>query len=327
MAVGREAERTQAAVEAVRRRREANDKAKVDKTAAEAAPPSEAPEKPASKVAEPAPPKEPPKEAAKPAVDESTFRSQVERAQRAALENERRALESEAALKELRAKVDAFENMNPLDYLKAKNTSLEQMVRDAAAGKLRPTTELDLAMERSGSELAELRKTVEELREREQGREQQAQRERDAAFARQRLTERAEALPLASAMPWAADIARDRYHAARKQGQEVDFESVLSDLNAAIESDGRALLGNEQALKTLLSDGELRASVRRVIDAMEPKQQPKATPPRNDRGGASDGPSAIPREIVSQPGSRAPAIPTERERIAAAGAALRRLRG
>lgn len=318
--MGREVERIERAVSAFRKAR--------GKERDERQPPAEPAPEPKPAAAKPAPADKPP-EPQKPAIDESHYKSQIERLTRGNVENEKRALEAEAKLKELSSKFEGLEKLNPLDLLKQRGTSLEQLVRDAAAGKVKPTTELDLQFEKHTEQARALEKQLQELTAWKAETERRAQAERDLGAVRERMQSRNEALPLSNALSWTAERARDVFYARREAGDEgVDFERVLGDIESAVASDARALMGNEASLKALLADSELRTSVRRVLDALEPKQKQRPTPASSegDLGGGNSAPTNL-REIAAIPGSRAPAIPSAAERVSAARAAVRRHRG
>jgi hypothetical protein len=320
LVVGRDSgegdKRAQRALEKLRSKREADAPAKP----ADAKPDESKPEKSADpvKAAEPKPAEKP----AELQREDLAARAQLEKFQRLALEQERARIEADQRAKELQAKLEAQEKANPLDYLKSKGLSLEQLLRDAQAGKIKPTTEIDIAVDGVRGEIAQFKNEFEQLRQWKAEQDAQARLE----HVKSRLSERAEALPLSSSISWVAEQARNRYDAMRANGEDADFDAVLGAFESAIATDAKALLSNERSLKALLADGELRKQVRAAIDALEPKKT-KAAPasqPGDPRG--ENGLTTIPRDVAAVTGSRSTSIPSEHERLAAARAALQRRR-
>lgn len=328
--VGREHDRTQGALEALRAKRDAAQ----GKTAEQPdAPAPEQQREPAAKPT-PEPPKaadkapEPPKQAEpKPEAD---YQAKVDKLTRSALENERKFREAEQQLKELRDKAERFEKLksNPLDLLKDAGHSFEDLVRKAAKGELRATTDHDLAIEKQGGEVAALREQIDALTAKLEGRETEERTTRERQAASQRIREREEALPVSSALDWASDWAHQQWSSRRQQGQDVSFDQVADELEQHVMGDFRALMLNERALKSLLADSEVKASVQRALGARASAQSKQPTPASSERGSsASDGPSAIPREVAAEPGTRTTGgIPSAAERVAAARERLRQRR-
>jgi hypothetical protein len=309
MVVGRDAgegdKRAQRAIEKLRSKREGQpETAKADEKSS-----AEKPAKPAEKAHEP--PREDP-----------AVRAQLEKLQRAALDQERARIEAEQRLKELQTKLEAQEKANPLDYLKSKGMSLEQLLRDAQAGKIKPTTEIDIAVDGVRGEIAQFKSEFEQLRQWKAEQDAHARLE----HVKSRLSERAEALPLSSSISWVAEQARNRYDAMRANGEEADFDAVLGAFESAIASDAKSLLSNERSLKALLADGELRKQVKAAIDALEPKKTKAAPASQSGDPRGENGLTTIPRDVAAVTGSRSTSIPSEHERLAAARAVLQRRR-
>lgn len=337
MTVGREAERTQRAIEALRKARESSGEqnepaAKATKKAARKAAAQPAQDVSTEQASQSeATAAEPPKQAEPP----PDYETKLARALTGAQKAEHKALETERALAEARRQLAAAQELeqlfatNPLEALKRKGLDLESLNRGVLEGKFKATDARDVAQEAQQAEVAELKKLVAVLREERETERSKAVESQELEIVATRLRERAESSPVVAALSWAPTVARSRFYAERNAGREVDLDAVIQQMNAAAEADVRAVLSDERATRALLADKKIRETIAKALGrgdkdraANEPQAKPGKDSGREDR----ESPRTLISEHAASSAQSTSSRLTDAQRKRAALAALQRLR-
>ena len=327
------------AVEALRKARDNSDAPASEKPAKKAAKQAVAPTTPEAQEASTEPAKQsdaPAAEQPKQAEPPSDYEAKIARALTGTREAERKAREAQAALEAATAKIKALEDLekliesNPLEALKRKGKTFEELARAVAEGKVTPATAEDLARDKQSDELAELKKFAEEIRQEREQLKQRAIETEEIEIVTKRIAERAESSPVLAALGWAPKVARDQFYAARRAGQEVEFDDVLQRMESAASADVRSVLANERAVRALLaSDKSLRETVAKALGvsdkqraATEPQGKPTKT---TGQTATSDEPATLLSSHAAVPGRETPTrISPDQRRNAAIAALLRK---
>jgi hypothetical protein len=281
---------------------------------APAAPPVAAPE--AAPVAEAAPVTEAPAGAAeapaeaKPTPAQSEAALALAKAQKAALQREREAYEAKQRAKQLEAKLkeaeeaaSKYKTLNPLDLLKERGLTYEQLTQEIVEGKYKPPTAEQIAVESTKSEVQKLAEELAALkREREEATVRET-RAREVDWAREQITAAAEKYPLLSAVKWGpAKAVEAFYEQVQKPGVQPDFEDVLSSLEQAIAADADPIFASDAYLKRLLADQKQKE---RVLSLLGIKQsQPAQQASTGAKTATANSPAAIPQVKAAEPGTR-----------------------
>lgn len=280
--------------------------------AAEAAP---APETAATEATPGLPVAEPPKAAeaapvatSTPAQSESALA--LAKAQQAALKREREAYEAKQRLKEYEAKLRDLEayqakvkEASPLDLLKERGLTYEQLTQEIVEGKYKPASPEQLAIEGTKSEVQKLAEELQALKkEREEARVREV-RAQEVAHVAEQIKSAAEQYPLLSAVKWGAEKAVDLfYERFRQTGVQPDLGEVLSSLEQGIASDAEPIFASDAYLKRLLANQEQRD---RVLNLLGIKQtQPAQQASQRAQTATVNSPAAIPQTKAADPGTR-----------------------
>lgn len=252
-----------------------------------------------------------PQESAKPAapdVDAKLARALTgaQKAEARALAAEQQLAEARKTLEQVTALQDRLKK-DPLSALKDAGWDYETLTRKVISGEISATTAAQLAQEQTSTEVAGLKQMIDELkRERDEQRAQQVAAQ-EIDFVKKRISERAETSPLLNALPWAPTAARERFYSLRNQGQDVEFESVLADMESAANSDIRAILSSERAAKALFADKQIRETVIKALglgDKRHAASEPRAEPSKTDGRAPKDGPSTLVQDHAAEPSDR-----------------------
>lgn len=270
-----------------------------------ATPSSPSPEAGAAPTAEGAvtPPPTPAETAPPPKPDDSELR--LSRALRTAQEKERAAFEATRRAKDLEAKLKAAEELEAkrkglsvLDVLKERGYSYEQLTREIVDGKLKPPSPEELATEAVGSEVAQLRKLVDDLRQEREASTKQAQAEATAATLARELKDNAKDFPVLATLPWAPRAIMNR-----SESEGKTYAEAARDLESAVRSDMQNIFASEETLKLLLSNDNFKT---RILELLGIKQSTTASPAsdKGENGERKVTPSAIPQTKATDAGTR-----------------------
>lgn len=209
---------------------------------------------------------------------------------------------------ELAKKLEAYEKASPLELLKLRGTDYESLTRDILAGKLKPPSPEQIAVEQAKSEVEQLKQWREQLETQQRELQERELAKREVEYVTGIVTQQAEAYPALAAIKWAPERAREIFYArAKENGQQPDLSEVLSELHTAVASDVRSVLSDERAAKAILADKAVREMVLKAL-GVGSTERATATPASETGAQPARGatpPRALTQDLASDAGERA----------------------
>lgn len=275
----------------------------------------------------------PTEEAAKP-PPQSESALALARAQKAQLAAQREAYEAKQRIKDYEAKLKAadeaqskFKTLNPIDLLKERGFTYEQVTKDLVDEKYKPLTAEQIAVEEANKRSLALEERLSAFeKEREETRVQQL-RAQEVSYVAEQIKAAAEQFPLLASVKWAPQQAVEAFYKhVKEHGVQPELNDVLSRMEEAIAADAEPIFASDAYLKALLAKPEQRD---RVLSLLGIKQTQPAQQATQRAQATVNSPAAIPQTKAADPGTRKTASKSisPAQRRAAAVAAITAKRG
>jgi hypothetical protein len=223
-------------------------------------------------------------------------------ADRTRYESEQRAKTLEQELAAEKARIAKVQE-DPFRKAILEGRTYEEVTKDLVEGKFTPLTAEQKQFQAFQEELAAARAKSEALEKRWQEEDAQRDLARRMSSAKEKISLSADKYPFVGALDWMHEQAVNLHRA--REGEGVDLDTVLGELNAAAQGDLRKVIGSDAALKQLLADDTIKA---RVLAVLGPASTPQPVQPAEPAVAApkprTDVPTAIPARKAGDSGDR-----------------------
>jgi hypothetical protein len=211
-----------------------------------------------------------------------------------------------AEVTQLKAKLDSAK-ANPLDLLDELGWDLEKLAKGVVEQGLRPRAQRMELPPEIRQEIDDLKRDRQQRQEREQRDQFQQMRTNQVATIKNYIGQNAESFPFAAAVDWAAESVWDSAHGSGA----ADGLPMLRSLEESFAANTAAVLGNERALKALLtSNPKLRETLAAALGASAPS---KEAPPEASNGSGNQGADG-PRSVSSIPSGQSAPPPNKQSK-------------